>query len=77
MDVVHWLTVVVLASGIGLFLPPTGVAVLMACSIGKIKMESLLRPMTPFLAVLLLGLLVIIAFPDITTVLPKLLELPY
>jgi tripartite ATP-independent transporter DctM subunit len=77
IDVVHWLTVVVLASGIGLFIPPTGIAVLMACSIGKIKMEKLLRPMMPFLAVLLLGLLVVIAFPDITTVVPKMLELPY
>ncbi|OGA22922.1 MAG: hypothetical protein A3H34_01615 [Betaproteobacteria bacterium RIFCSPLOWO2_02_FULL_67_19] len=77
IDMVHWLTVVVLASGIGLFIPPTGIAVLMACSIGRIKMESLLRPMMPFLGVLLLGLLVIIAFPDITTVVPKMLELPY
>lgn len=77
IDVVHWLTVVVLASGIGLFIPPTGIAVLMACSIGKIKMEKLLRPMMPFLAVLLLGLLVIIAFPEITTALPRMLELPY
>lgn len=77
IDVVHWLTVVVLASGIGLFVPPTGIAVLMACSIGRIKMEKLLRPMMPFLAVLLLGLLVIIAFPDITTVVPRMLELPY
>lgn len=77
IDIVHWLTVVVLASGIGLFIPPTGIAVLMACSIGKIKMEKLLRPMMPFLAVLFLGLLVIIAFPEITTVVPKMLELRY
>ena len=77
IDVVHWLTIVVLASGIGLFIPPTGIAVLMACSIGKIKMESLLRPMLPFLAVLFLGLLVLILFPWITTVVPKALELPY
>ncbi len=77
IDVVHWLTIVVLASGIGLFVPPTGIAVLMACSIGKIKMESLLRPMMPFLGVLFLGLLILIAFPDITTVLPRLLEIPY
>lgn len=77
IDMVHWLTVVVLASGIGLFVPPTGIAVLMACSIGHIKMELLLRPMMPFLAVLLLGLLVVVAFPDISTILPKMLELPY
>jgi C4-dicarboxylate transporter DctM subunit len=77
IDVVHWLTIVVLASGIGLFIPPTGIAVLMACSIGKIRMEALLKPMLPFLLVLFAGLAVLIAFPQITTVLPKWLELPY
>lgn len=77
IDVVHWLTVVVLASGIGLFLPPAGIAVLMACSIGKIKMETMIRPMLPFLLVLFAGLLVIIFFPDITTILPKVMGLPY
>jgi C4-dicarboxylate transporter DctM subunit len=77
IDVVHWLTIVVLASGIGLFIPPTGIAVLMACSIGKIRMEALLKPMLPFLLVLFVGLAVLIAFPHITTVVPKWLELPY
>jgi C4-dicarboxylate transporter DctM subunit len=77
IDVVHWLTIVVLASGIGLFIPPTGIAVLMACSIGKIRMEALLKPMLPFLLVLFAGLAVLIAFPQITTVVPRWLELPY
>lgn len=77
IDVVHWLTVVVLASGIGLFLPPAGIAVLMACSIGKIKMEQLIGPMMPFLLVLFAGLAVIIFFPTITTILPQLMGLPY
>jgi len=77
IDVVHWLTIVVLASGVGLFLPPAGLAVLMACSIGKLRMEQLIKPMLPFLAVLFFGLLVLIFVPDITTVVPRLLELPY
>lgn len=77
IDVLHWLTIVVLASGIGLFIPPTGIAVLMACSIGKIRMEQLILPMLPFLAVLFLGLAVLIFFPSITTIVPQVLELPY
>lgn len=77
IDVVHWLTVVVPASGIGLFLPLTGIAVLMACSIGKIKMEKLIVPMLPFLGVLFLGLLILILVPEIITVVPRMLELPY
>lgn len=77
IDMVHWLTIVVLASGIGLFIPPAGIGVLMACSIGKIKMEELLSPLLPFLAVLILGLLILIFFPSITTIVPQLLDLPY
>jgi tripartite ATP-independent transporter DctM subunit len=77
IDVVHWLTIVVLASGIGLFLPPTGIAVLMACSIGGVKMEEMFKPMLPFLGVLFLGMTILIFFPWITTVVPRLLELPY
>lgn len=77
IDVVHWLTIVVLGSAIGLFLPPTGLAVLVACGIGKVRMESLFRPMVPFLGVLLLGTLVLIFVPDITTLLPRLMHLRY
>lgn len=77
IDVVHWLTIVVLASGIGLFLPPTGIAVLMACSIGGVKMEEMFKPMVPFIAVLFLGMAILIFFPWITVVVPQMLELPY
>ena len=77
IDVVHWLTIVVLASGIGLFLPPTGIAVLMACSIGGVKMEEMFKPMLPFLGVLFLGMTILIFFPWITTVVPQMLDLPY
>ena len=77
IDVVHWLTIVVLASGIGLFLPPAGIAILMACSIGKIKMETLIVPLLPFLVVLFAGLVILIIFPDITTIVPKMMDIPY
>jgi len=77
IDIVHWLTVVVLASGIGLFVPPTGLAVLVACSVGKVRMEDLVRPLMPFLLLLLAGLAVIIFFPSISTALPQAMELTY
>jgi tripartite ATP-independent transporter DctM subunit len=77
IDIVHWLTIVVLCSGIGLFLPPAGIAILMACSIGRIKMEKLILPMLPFMGVLFLGLLILIFVPEITTVVPKMMGLPY
>lgn len=77
IDIVHWLTVVVLASGIGLFVPPTGLAVLVACSVGKVRMEQMIKPLMPFLLLLLVGLAVIIFVPWISTALPQAMELTY
>lgn len=77
IDMVHWLTVVVLTSGIGLFIPPAGMAVIMACSIGKIKMEQIFKPLLPFMLVLFAGVLLLILFPSITTIMPQWLGLRY
>lgn len=77
IDIVHWLTVVVLASGIGLFVPPTGLAVLVACSVGKVRMDQMIKPLMPFLLLLIAGLAVVIFFPWISTVLPRAMDLTY
>lgn len=77
IDIVHWLTVVVLASGIGLFVPPTGLAVLVACSVGKVRMDQMIRPLIPFLLLLLAGLALIMFVPSISTALPQAMELTY
>ena len=77
IDIVHWLTVVVLASGIGLFVPPTGLAVLVACSVGKVRMDQLIKPLVPFLLLLLAGLALIMFVPSISTALPHVMELTY
>ncbi|GAA4349050.1 TRAP transporter large permease [Variovorax defluvii] len=77
IDIVHWLTVVVLASGIGLFVPPTGLAVLVACSVGKVRMDQMIKPLIPFLLLLLAGLAVVIFVPWFSTALPQAMELTY
>ena len=77
IDMVHWLTVVVLASGIGLFVPPTGLALMVACSVGKVKMEQMIKPLLPFLLLLLAGLALVIFIPSISTALPQAMGLTY
>ena len=62
---------------IGLFVPPTGLAVLVACSVGKVRMEQMIKPLMPFLLLLLVGLAVIIFVPWISTALPQAMELTY
>lgn len=73
IDKVHFLTLLVAAGGLGMFLPPTGVGLLIGCSVGRIPVTQATRPMLPYIAVLFLGIVVLCIFPSVTTILPKLL----
>lgn len=69
----HFGIVMIAAMGIGMFIPPIGVGMFIACSIARIRIEQAARPFMPYLAMLLLGLLVITYVPWFTLVLPDLL----
>lgn len=63
---VHYAIVAVLAMGVGLFSPPLGVGFFSACAIGKAEPETTVRAMLPYLAALLVALLVIAFVPWIS-----------
>jgi TRAP-type C4-dicarboxylate transport system permease large subunit len=65
---VHYAMVVILAMGIGLFAPPVGVGFYTACAIGRVNPVEAIRPIIPYLFVLLIGVVVIAAVPWISTV---------
>jgi tripartite ATP-independent transporter DctM subunit len=71
IDMVHYAIVVVAATGIGLFLPPIGVGLFIACGIANISVDRVVRPMLPYVLFLCLGLLLVILFPWLTLVLPR------
>ncbi len=71
----HFGIVAIAALGIGLFLPPVGIALFVACGIAQVPMESVVRPFMPFVLTLLLGVFVIAAVPWFTLLLPRLLNL--
>jgi len=75
IDLVHYAIVVVAATGIGLFLPPIGVGLFIACGIANISVDRAVRPMIPYVLFLCVGLLFVILFPWLTLVLPRLLGL--
>ena len=47
--------VVILAMGIGLFVPPFGIGYWAACAIGHVRPEEGVRPLWPYLLALLAG----------------------
>ena len=73
VDKVHFLTLLVAAGGLGMFIPPTGVGLLIGCSVGRIPVTKVIRPMMPYIAVLFLGIVILCAFPAVVTILPKLI----
>jgi len=75
IDPIHYAIVIVAAVGIGLFLPPVGVGLFIACGIAGVTVDRATRVILPFIAVLCLGLMVIILAPWFTLVLPRFFKL--
>jgi tripartite ATP-independent transporter DctM subunit len=63
---VHYAIIAVLAMGVGLFSPPVGIGFFGACAIGKAQPESAIKPLLPYLAALIVGLLIVAFVPWIS-----------
>ena len=73
IDPVHYGTVIVATQGISVFLPPIGVSLLVACSVGGVKPAEVVRPLWPYLALMLVLTVVIAFLPKVVLYLPNLL----
>jgi len=71
IDPLHYGILVIASIGIGIFLPPIGVGLFIACAIGKMNMIDAARYMIPYLGILIIGLLVVTFVPWFTLVLPQ------
>ena len=60
---VHYAMVVILAMGIGLFAPPFGVGFYAACAIGRVSPDEAMGRVWPYLAAVLLALIVVALIP--------------
>jgi C4-dicarboxylate transporter DctM subunit len=69
---IHFNIVQTAAVGIGLFLPPMGVGLLMALKFANLSVGQHFRTYVPYMLALMVGLLLIITFPEITLALPRL-----
>lgn len=68
IDPVYFGVLFVLNNCIGLLTPPVGAVLNVACGVGKVDMEGILKGIWPFLLVEVLILLLLILFPSIVTV---------
>jgi C4-dicarboxylate transporter, DctM subunit len=71
VEPIHFDIVLTAAVGVGLFMPPIGVGLLIALRIGKLTITQHMPHYWPYAAALLIGLLVIILVPELTMWLPR------
>jgi tripartite ATP-independent transporter DctM subunit len=72
IDPIHFNIVQTAAVGIGLFLPPMGVGLLMALRFANLSVGQHFRTYVPYMLALFIGLLLIICIPEISLTLPRL-----
>ena len=74
VNAVQYGIVLILAMGVGAFIPPIGVGFYVSASVAGADIESAARTMIPYAVVLVLAVLLIAFVPEITLVLPRVLE---
>jgi C4-dicarboxylate transporter DctM subunit len=73
IDPVHFGIIMVVNLAIGLFTPPVGLCLFIACGIAKVQMADVLKAFIPFFVVMLAALLLITYVPLICMFLPNFL----
>lgn len=71
LNSLHFGLVLLIAMGLGAFIPPAGVGFYATCAIMQTRIEPASRAMLPYLVVLVIGLLIVAFVPWFTLVLPR------
>jgi tripartite ATP-independent transporter DctM subunit len=74
IDIIHYSMIIILAMGIGIFIPPIGIGFYVSCSVSESRLEATGKAMLPYLAVLLLGVLIVAFVPWFTRAVPHLIQ---
>lgn len=72
VDPVHFGIIFIFNMCLGNMTPPVGSVLFVGCSIAKLRIEQVIRPLLPFFAVLLLDLMLVTYLPKLSLFLPRL-----
>ncbi len=70
IDPLQFGILIIMATGIGVMMPPIGIGFYIACTVGEAPVNATMRSSMYYNAFLILGVVVVILFPQITTWLP-------
>lgn len=74
IDPVHFGMIMIVNLAMGMVTPPVGVNLFVACQIAGIRLDQIMRPLVPFLLVLIIDILIITYIPKISLFLPALFK---
>ncbi|MBM6618126.1 TRAP transporter large permease [Bacillus suaedaesalsae] len=74
IDPIHFGIIMIVNLAVGMLTPPIGVNLFVACQIGKLRIDQILKPLIPFYCVLLVDILLISYLPQISLWLPNFLK---
>jgi tripartite ATP-independent transporter DctM subunit len=75
MDPIHFGIIMILNLCIGLCTPPVGSVLFVGCSVASLKIQQVIKPLVPLFIAMIVILLVITYFPELTLWLPRLFDL--
>ena len=71
MDPIHFGIVLVMNLCIGLCTPPVGTVLFVGCSVAKINIQQVIKPLLPMFVALIIVLFLVTYIPELTLFLPK------
>jgi tripartite ATP-independent transporter DctM subunit len=74
IDIIHYSMIMILAMGVGIFIPPIGIGFYVSCTVSESRLEATSKAMLPYLAVLIIGVLVVAFVPWFTLAVPRLIQ---
>jgi C4-dicarboxylate transporter DctM subunit len=71
----HYGVLVIAVIGISVVVPPIGLCLVIICSLAKIRLTDTIQPLMPYIAILIIDLIVMAFWPWLVTFLPNLFKL--
>jgi tripartite ATP-independent transporter DctM subunit len=71
----HFGVLVIAVVGIAIVAPPIGLVLVILCSLAKIKLTDTMRPLMPYVAILVADLIIIAFWPWLVLILPQIFKL--
>ena len=75
VDPLHFGIIIIATIGVGLFLPPIGLGLIVAAAIARVTIAEVSRPLLPYLATMMATVLLIAFWPELTLIVPNALGL--